>query len=140
MKKLFQISAAAVVLLSASAAFAQIAPTGPAPQGPRLDLSKPAPDMKGITRAQALAHAAARFDEADLNKDGILSRDEMRQARAKHMHEKHMRHPGEKGDGPGDRRGPPPPGGPDGAPPKHGEHGGPRGQGSAPPAPVGEQH
>lgn len=116
MKKMFKISAAAFALLSASAAFAQTS----------------APDMKSITRAEVLARVAARFDAADTNKDGVLSRDEKHQAREQKMHDKHMRHPGM-------RRGPPPPGGPDDARARHGEHGGPRGQGATPPPPVGEQ-
>jgi len=121
MKKIIlKLAPAAILALSASSAMAL---TPPPPAG-----SEPGPQAehrihkKSVTREEVLARAAKRFDQADENKDGVLTRDEMR---AQHMSRK----------GPhGDRKGPPPP---------HGDHKGPPppGQGPAPagqpvPAPV----
>ena len=50
--------------------------------------------MKELTRAEAIEHAGERFDKADTNGDGVLSRDEMK-AGAKSMR---GRKPGPRGD------------------------------------------
>jgi hypothetical protein len=123
MHKMFRITAAAAALLSASAAMAQVQTPPARPHGPPPEMEQSGPGAKGITRAAALAHAAERFDAADTNKDGILSHSEMRAAR-EHGPHGHGRPDG----GPDGRRGPPP-----------GGEFGPRGQGSNPPPPVGEQ-
>lgn len=126
MNKMFKMSAAVVALLSASAAFAQA--SAPASS----------PEVKGVTRAEVLARAAERFDAADTNKDGVLSREEKLQERKQDLHKlrPHMHHLQGMYHGPDDRRGFPPAG----AAQMRGEHGGPRGQGATSPPPVGEQH
>lgn len=123
MKKIIlKLAPAAVLVLSASSAMALTPPPPPpggAGPGPQAEHHM---HKKSVTREEVLARAAKRFDQADTNKDGVLTRDEMR---AQHMSRKGP---------PSDRKGPPPP---------HGDHKGPPppGQGPAPagqplPAPV----
>lgn len=84
-----------VLALSLSClAFASVAPAAPHEQTAR----EQAPETQGmteqikfsrvdhfvpVTRDQAIARASARFDHMDLNHDGVLTRDEFRQVRAK---------------------------------------------------------
>ena len=56
--------------------------TPPPHEGGRDGEGRPAP--KAVTRAEALARAAARFDAADTNHDGILSFEEMKAAHKPH--------------------------------------------------------
>lgn len=74
----------AVLALTAAAATSAFAQQGPraerAPHGPAAGQTE-RPDFAPVTRGQALGRAAERFDAADVDKDGVLSRDEMRAAR-----------------------------------------------------------
>jgi hypothetical protein len=100
---------------SVTSAMAQVSGSEQGPQGPGARKERPAP--RAITRAEALDHAAKRFDAADANKDGVLSPDEMRAA----FERGHRDHKGPSHDGAhGDRKGPPPPGslGGDAPPPR----------------------
>lgn len=94
--------------LSMTAAMAQTAPVKPTP--PQAPHHGPGPEQKDLTRAEVLAMAGERFDRADTNKDGILTKDERRAA--------HKKMRDRRGPPPGDFDGPPP-GGP------HGDHKGP---------------
>lgn len=64
------LSKLAMVLVSVAAAGAVVA------MPPENHAAKPGP--MPLTRAEALARAAERFDAADKNKDGTLSSDELR--------------------------------------------------------------
>lgn len=99
-----------VAAVTFTGAMAQASAPDQGPQGPGARKERPAPHA--ITRAEAMDHAAKRFDAADANKDGVLTPDEMRAA----FERGHREHKGPPHDGVrGDRKGPPPPGGPESA-------------------------
>lgn len=79
--KFYIILAAGLVMLAAApvAARAQAMPAGPyVPPGKRLP--SPQAPASGADQEQAMQKLRARFDEADLDKDGKLTQDEARRA------------------------------------------------------------
>ena len=71
-----------MLTMFAAPAFAQDGPPPPGGPGPRGGGMMMRADTNGdgvITRDEALAQAAQRFDRMDMNHDGKLTRDEMEQ-------------------------------------------------------------
>jgi hypothetical protein len=110
MKLASKITMGLLASLSLTAAVAQTTPVkAPPPAGMHQG---PGPGHKEVTRAEVLAKAAAHFDAADVNKDGVLTRDEHR-AHRKEMRDQRGQRPGHpehpRADGAPDQKGPPPP-------------------------------
>lgn len=105
MKTVSKLAIGLLAAASMSTAMAQPTPA-PAPhQGPAFH-------HKDVTRAEALAKAAERFDRVDTNKDGVLTKDERRAMRHKMRDHRGAppRHPGQLPPGASkDHKGPPPP-------------------------------
>lgn len=94
-------------------AIAQTAPVNTMSSAPHPEVRPgQGPEHKGITRAEVLAKAGARFDAADANKDGVLTRDERRAERKKVRDQRRHHLDGAEhapGHAPGKHKGPPPP-------------------------------
>jgi hypothetical protein len=90
MKRLFSFAALAAALVVVGAADAQRGPGGPPMGGPGFGggfglLQFDANNDGKLTRAEFDAGQKARFNEADANKDGFVTPDEMRAAMMKRM-------------------------------------------------------